>query len=236
MGKIIALGGGFDREDSSELMKYIVSLSGKKTPNYLQIPITGYDSPDTGSIAWFAKWGSETDVLYLTHAYMTEEIAAEKIRKADVIYVPGGNLKFLADWWNKFNIGFYIREAFEKGKVLFGFSSGSMCWFKQGFDDCGPEGDFMFVDVPGILPYCNVPHYEGSFWQTFNEYAAKAKYSSICCENDTAICFIDGKWSIKIASRKPDARVWFFDANDGYKRYNLVEHPEILEKLSAPEK
>ena len=231
MGKIVAMGGGFGGDDGIELMKYIFELSGKEKPNYLQIPTAGYDMPDIGSLAAHARWGCETDILYLTHAYITEEIVTEKIRKADIIYVPGGNLKFLADWWKKTKADKYLKEAFDDGKVLFGSSSGSMCWFKQGFDDCAPLGEFMFVDVLGIIPYNNVPHYEGAFWQTFNEWASKTPLSTIACENNTALCYIDGKYSIKIASDRPDARVWFFDAEDGYKRYDLRQHPEILERL-----
>ena len=175
--------------------------------------------------------GCDIDVLYLTHAYITEEIIRQKIEAADMIHVPGGNLKFVADVWRRTGADRYLKKAFEDGKVLFGSSSGSMCWFRQGFDDCGPEDAFMFVDALGLLPYNNVPHYEGEFWQAFNEYADKTPLSSICCENETAIQYIDGVWSLRIAARRPDARVWFFDAENGYKRYDLRQHPEILERL-----
>ena len=231
MGKIIGIGGGFSDEDQSKLARDIMELTGKHTPNYLQIPTTGYDFADGGSVAYYCKMGCNVDLLYLTHAYMTEEIIRQKIEAADMIHVPGGNLKFVADTWRRTGADKYLKKAFEDGKVLFGQSSGSMCWFQQGFDDCGPEDAFMFVDALGLLPYNNVPHYEGEFWQTFNAYANQTPLSSICCENDTAIQYIDGKWSLRIAARRPDARVWFFDANDGYKRYDLRQHPEILERL-----
>ena len=231
MGKIIGIGGGFGEQDEVRLARDVMELTGKHTPNYLQIPTTGYDSPDIHSVAFYCKMGCSVDLLYLTHAYMTEEIIRQKIENADMIHVPGGNLKFVADTWRRTGADKYLKQAFEDGKVLFGSSSGSMCWFKQGFDDCGPEDAFMFVDALGLLPYNNVPHYEGEFWQTFNDYADKTPLSSICCENDTAIQYIDGKWSLRIASRRPDARVWFFDAADGYKRYDLRQHPEILDTL-----
>ena len=232
MGKIVAMGGGFDRGgDEYEMMEYIIGLSGKEKPNYLQIPTAGFDGVDGGSVSRWSKWGCDTDVLYLTHAYMTEEIVARQIRRADVIYVPGGDLQFLMKTWNRTNAAFYLKEAFEQGKVLFGFSSGSMCWFKQGFDDCGPKGSFMFVDALGLIPYCNVPHYEGGYWQEFNAFADKTPLSTVCLENNTALCYIDGKYSVKVAGDRPDARAWFIDANDGYKRYNLIEHPEILERM-----
>ncbi|MBQ6163488.1 MAG: Type 1 glutamine amidotransferase-like domain-containing protein [Clostridia bacterium] len=231
MGRIIAMGGGFGGDDAVSLAKKVMEMSGKPTPRYLQIPTTGYDFADGGSIALFAKMGCEVDVLYLTHAYMTEQIIAEKIRSADLIYVPGGNLKFVADVWKKTGADRYLREAFDENKILFGSSSGSMCWFREGFDDCGPESSFMFVDALGLIPYCNVPHYESAFWQEFNKYAATRSVSSIACENEAALCYIDGKYSVMVSSARPDARVWFFDAGDGYKRFDLREHPEILERL-----
>ena len=231
MGKIIGIGGGFGDKDEVKLARDIMELTGKATPRYLHIPTTGYDFADGHSIAFYCKMGCDVDVLSLTHAYMTDEIIRQKIEAADMIHVPGGNLKFVADTWRRTGADRYLIKAFNDGKVLFGSSSGSMCWFRQGFDDCGPEDSFMFVDALGLLPYNNVPHYEGEFWQTFNRYADKTPLSSICCENDTAIQYIDGKWSLRVAERRPDARVWFFDASDGYKRYDLRQHPEILETL-----
>ena len=231
MGKIIGIGGGFNNEDEAKLAGDIMEMTGKAVPNYLQIPTTGYDSPDIHSVAYYSKMGCNTDILYLTHAYMTEEIIRQKIENADMIYVPGGNLKFVADTWRKTGADKYLKKAFDDDKVLFGSSSGSMCWFRQGFDDCGPQDSFMFVDALGLLPYNNVPHYEGAFWQTFNEYANKTPLSSICCENDTAIQYIDGKWSLRIAANRPDARVWFFDAQNGYRRFDLRSRPDLLEQL-----
>lgn len=231
MGKIVAMGGGFGGDDQWELAEYVIGLTGKKNPNYLQIPTTGYDFADGGNVGVFAKMGCDVDVLYLTHAYMTEEIIAEKIRKADLIYVPGGNLEYVMRIWNRTNTCKYLKEAFERGAVLFGSSSGSMCWFRQGFDDCGPRDDWMFVDCLDFMPYCNVPHYDSRGWQEYNGFADKTELSSICCENEAAIVYIDGKYSVMPCSKKPDATAYFFDAKDGYKRYDLREHPEILEKL-----
>ena len=179
----------------------------------------------------FFNMGCEIDVLYLTQANITEEVIAEKIRKADVIHVPGGNLRFAAETWRRTHADKYLKEAYEQEKVLFGASSGSMCWFREGYDDCGPENAFMFVECLDLLPYCNCPHYEGSSWQTFNEAVKTRKISGIACENEAAICFIDGEKYVLHAPGYPDARCWFFDASDGFKRYDLELYPEILKQL-----
>lgn len=230
-GKIVAMGGGFGGDDGWTLAEYVISLTGKEHPNYLQIPTTGYDFADEGSIARFAKMGCEVDVLCLTHPYITEEIIAQKIRNADLIYVPGGNLEFVMRIWNRTHCSDYLREAFERGAVLFGSSSGSMCWFSQGFDDCGPRNDWMFVDCVGLIPYNNVPHYDSGGWQEFNGFADKTPLSTIACENEAAVVYADGKISIMASDSKPDATAYFFDAKNGYKRTNLREHPEVLETL-----
>ena len=229
VGKIVAIGGGF--APNWEFVRNIVNLTGKRGGiNYLVIPTTAYDT-NLATLAMFAKYGCNCETLMLTHPYMTEEIAAQKISQADIIEVPGGNLQFCMNLWNKFNLPVHLRKAFETGTVMFGSSSGSMCWFSRGFDDCGPYDRFVYVDGAGLIPYCNVPHYESAFWQEFNSHASDAGMSVIACENETALCYIGGKYTILKSGARPDASVWFFDAANNYERLDLTKHPEILEKL-----
>lgn len=231
MGKIVAIGGGFDGRDADFLVRHILSLSGKERPNYLLIPTTCFDFCGKEYTSKFFNWGCGVDTLFLTRDYMTEELIAEKIRRADVIHVPGGNLRFVAETWRHTHADRYLKEAYEQGKVLFGASSGAMCWFREGYDDCGPENEFMFVEALGLLPYCNCPHYESRSWQTFNEAVKTRKISGIACENEAALCFVDDKRYVLHAPARPDARCWFFDAADDFRRYDLEQHPEILHNL-----
>ena len=231
MGNIIAIGGGFAGQEAFALAADLMRLTWKERPNYLYLPTTAYDVTLREEVETFAKSGCRVEFLYLTHPYITEEIVADRIRRADLIHVPGGNLRFCLETWRETHADRYLLEAFEDGKTLFGSSSGAMCWFRKGYDDCGPNHSCMFTDGLGILPYCNVPHYERQFWQEYNSHAPEAGMSTIACENETAICLIDGKWSVRVSANRPDARAWFFDAEDGYRRYDLLAHPEILERL-----
>ena len=230
-GKIIAIGGGFGGDEAVRLARRVAELSGKARPRILHIPTAGYDFQDGGDVAFYYKMGFDTDVLYATHAYMTQALAAQQIRAADVIHVQGGNLRFLAEHWRRLGVDRLLREAYGQGKVLFGSSSGAMCWFRQGYDDCGPQDSFEFVDCVGLLPYCCCPHYESAFWQSFNDRVTETPFSSIACENETAVCRIGGEWSLMISGNRPDARVWFFDARAGYRRVDLRQHPELLAAL-----
>ena len=231
MGKIVAIGGGFGGDESWDLAEYVISLTGKEHPLYLQIPTTSYDFPDEGSIAVFAKMGCDIEILCPSHSDVTEEEIADKIRRADLINVPGGNLEYTMRIWNRTNCSKYLKEAFERGAVLFGQSSGSMCWFRQGFDDCGKRNDWMFVDCLDLIPFCNVPHYDSGGWQEYNAFADKTPLSTVACENEAALVFIDGEYSVMASARRPDATAYFFDAENGYKRTDMREHPEIIKKL-----
>ena len=231
MSRIVAIGGGFGGKYADFLVRHILSLCEKEKPNFLVIPTTTYDNFDTSMYSRFFNWGCEVDALFVTRDYVTEEWIAEKIRKADVIHVPGGNLRFVSEMWRRYHVDKYLREAAQAGKVLFGASSGSMCWFREGYDDCGPEHEFMFVDCLDLIPYCNCPHYDSETWQSFNDVVRSRKISSIACENDAAICFVDDKRYILHSPERPDARCWFFDAEDDYRRIDLDAHPEVLERL-----
>ena len=175
--------------------------------------------------------GCEVDTLCLTHPYITEELVAEKIARADIINVPGGNLRFLMETWKKTGADRRLKKAFDDGKVLFGDSSGAMCWFAKGYDDCGPENEFMTLDCLGLIPYGNCPHYDSRSWQSFNAAAPSMGISSTALENDIALCFIDGKYSLLHSPERVDARAWFFDKDRNYERFDLDAHPEILERL-----
>lgn len=231
MSRIVAIGGGFGGKHADFLVRHILSLCEKEKPNFLVIPTTTYDNFDTSMYSRFFNWGCEVDALFVTRDYVTEEWIAEKIRKADVIHVPGGNLRFVSEMWRRYHVDKYLREAAQANKVLFGASSGSMCWFREGYDDCGPENAFMFVDCLDLIPYCNCPHYDSDSWQSFNDVVRSRKISSIACENDAAICFVDDKRYILHSPERPDARCWFFDAEDDYRRIDLDAHPEVLERL-----
>lgn len=231
MGKIVAVGGGFGGRYEDFLIRHIIALSGKEKPSFLEIPTTSYDKFGTGAYSRFFNWGCEVDVLRLTFDGVTAETAKEKISKADVIHVPGGNLRFVAETWRRTGADKLLEQAYERGAVLYGESSGSMCWFSEGYDDCGPENSFMFVQALGLLPYCNCPHYDSESWQSFNDAVKGRNISAIACENDAAVCFVDDRRYILHSPERADARCWFFDANDDFKRYDLDAHPEILEKL-----
>jgi peptidase E len=79
----------------------------------------------------------------------------------DVILVGGGSTANLLAVWRVHGFDRILREAWEAGVVLAGWSAGFICWFEAGVTDSfGPQLEGM-RDGLGFLPGSACPHYDG---------------------------------------------------------------------------
>jgi len=79
----------------------------------------------------------------------------------DVIVVGGGNTANMLAVWRVHGFDEVLREAWQDGVVLSGWSAGMICWFEAGVTDSfGPELAGM-RDGLGFLPGSACPHYDG---------------------------------------------------------------------------
>ncbi len=199
MGIIIGIGGG--RYSDGEVMpifERIVQLSGKKNPQVLFVPTAGFDDMegDEDIFALFEQLGATVSPLLLTDESLSYSEIENKILSCDIVYAGGGNLKFLMDTWKRTGADKAFKKAYEKGIILSGYSSGSMCWFAEGYDDCGENHEFMFVECLGLLDYCNCPHFESDYWQGFKEAVRSRELSGLAIENGAAFIYDNGKCSV----------------------------------------
>ena len=79
----------------------------------------------------------------------------------DVILVGGGSTANMLAVWRVHGFDRILREAWESGVVLTGWSAGMICWFEAGVTDSfGPELAGL-RDGLGFLPGSACPHYDG---------------------------------------------------------------------------
>jgi peptidase E len=79
----------------------------------------------------------------------------------DVILVCGGNTANLLAIWRVHGFDEILREAWESGVVLSGWSAGMICWFEASVTDSfGPQLAGL-RDGLGFLPGSACPHYDG---------------------------------------------------------------------------
>ncbi len=219
MGTIIGIGGGrYNDNEVLPIFEHIVSLSKKKNPSVLFVPTAGFDdiNGDEHIFRLFIGLGCKVSALLLTDKSLTKAEIEEKILSSDIIYAGGGHLKFLMDTWKETGADEIFKKAYEKGIILSGYSSGFMCWFEEGYDDCGEDHAFMFVDCLGLLPYCACPHYESDYWQGFNQAIKGRKCSGLAADNGAAVVYNNGKYYT--LQGNDGGEVFYFDSAKGHEK------------------
>jgi peptidase E len=79
----------------------------------------------------------------------------------DLILVGGGNTANMLAVWRVHGVDAVLREAWEAGIVLAGWSAGAICWFEGGVTDSfGPELQPLEGGL-GFLAGSFCPHYDG---------------------------------------------------------------------------
>jgi dipeptidase E len=121
-----------------------VLVDGTATPGYEGSPL---DLP--GELTYFSFWPWPPEDL--------RELALSH----DAILVCGGNTANMLAVWRVHGFDRILREAWEAGVVLFGWSARMICWFEAGVTDSfGPQLAGL-RDGLGFLPGSACPHYDG---------------------------------------------------------------------------
>ena len=145
---IIAIGGGsLKKKETFAIDKYIVKLTGKRSPRALFIPTASIDPEDYCEVfdhIYGDLLRCRTDHLLLYRKPSDRAAAARKIKTADLIYVGGGNTLRMMKLWRRLGIDKLLINAWQQGTVLAGLSAGAICWHEWGHSDSraysGQEG------------------------------------------------------------------------------------------------
>lgn len=225
MGKLVAIGGADIGHPHGELiMSEIDRLVGnRENKKMVYLPTAHRDRRDAEETVneYWEKRGYKVTHLYLTDEGLSDEYIEKTILEADMIYACGGNLKFLMETWRKRNVVKLMRKAYENGTVLAGNSSGAMCWFHFGWDDCGIDNGFMFIEGVDLFPYCLCPHFQNEKWHAFTEHVCEKEYDGLGIDDSTAIVFDNGRVHVIKNDPKPENSAYIMRAADGYKSEDI---------------
>lgn len=216
--KFMAIGGSSLNKDAiSKIDQRIIEMSGKKNPVILFIPTASRD--DVRYVDRFTDYyqflGAHVDVLYLYTEKPTAEQIQEKIDRADIIYVGGGNTLRMMNLWRKLGVDTLLQQAWKSGKVLCGTSAGSICWFTSGNSDSrkdnNPAADYINVTALGFIDAMNCPHYdsESDRKASFKKMLKKYNDVGIALDDYAALEIIGDTYRVITSS----------DIAQGYKLY-----------------
>ena len=129
-------------------------------PRICVIPTASME-PDWGLVQFYELFLGRAEPSALRFQPWPPAHLREFALSQDVLCVPGGNTANLLAIWRVHGFDEIVREAWESGVVLYGWSAGMICWFEAGVTDSfGPQLDGM-RDGLGFLPGSACPHYDG---------------------------------------------------------------------------
>lgn len=202
--KLVTIGGGkifgwnFDTKDSNQNLyetenidKEIVNLSEKEHPKLLFIGTASRENPIYFNAIRniFQNLGCEVDYLQIINNTNIDKIK-EKVLNSDIIYIGGGNTRFMLQEWERVNLKDILFEAYNNGIVISGFSAGAYCWFKYNYELI--EG-FNVIDAVVCVHY-NEKNDDKK--KQFFEVLKNKNMIGIALDNGVALEIIDNKFKI----------------------------------------
>lgn len=200
---IIAIGGGEIKSKATlPIDGYVASLVKSRTdhrPMGLFIGTASHDSmPYFNSFrkTYTSVYDIKADCALICYNEMDMQKIADKITKADFIYVGGGDTVFMLDMWQKRGLDKLILDAYNNGTIVCGLSAGAICWFKNMYTDSESltgNDKYNFYDGLGVIDGLCCPHYDDrkdDFDQGLLENGYKEGYG---IENLSALVFKNEK-------------------------------------------
>ncbi len=197
--RIVAIGGGEIRlHETLAIDSYLAEeakrAAGERRACALFVPTASHDFLpyyNTFHKIYTGMFGLKTDVVLVCDREFDLEKIEEKFKKADLIYVGGGNTVFMLETWQKTGLNRLISEAYERGKLLAGLSAGAICWFGEMYSDSVIEGEYAMHRGLGWLQGKISPHYNERTLD-FDRIVMYNKFRAWGLENGAALEFEDG--------------------------------------------
>ena len=160
-GTIVAMGGlSWDDAERRRLEDYFLGFAQRERPRVLFVPTAAADAAEP-TLNIVSQLGDRAQVSHLPFFPWPPPDLRELVLDHDVIFVSGGNTANALAIWRVHGFDEILREAWEAGIVLTGWSAGMICWFDAGVTDSfGPQLEGM-RDGLGFLPGSACPHYDG---------------------------------------------------------------------------
>ena len=155
---IVAMG-GWDAEVDGSLADFVLGLVGSERPRMCYVPTAGAER-DQAVATFFETFASRTEPSVLRLFGVPRPAIRDFLLEQDVVWVSGGNTANMLAIWRVHGVESVLREAWEAGAVLAGWSAGAICWFEGGVTDSfGPSLAPLETGVR-LLAGTFCPHYD----------------------------------------------------------------------------
>lgn len=182
------------------LLEYILALAPGK--RLLYVPTAGMEDP-ARTVWWYERLHGRAEMTHLHFFPWPPSGLRDLVLAQDFVLVTGGNTANALAVWRAHGFDEMLREAWEQGVVLAGWSAGMICWFEHAVTDSfGPE--LAPMECLGFLPGSACPHYEGEERRrpVYTRLVAKGLPAGVAADDDVALHYVGTELREVVASRE----------------------------------
>jgi peptidase E len=175
-------------DHSSRFEDAMLELGG---PRVAFVPTASGDE-DWQLVRFYESFARRAEASHVSFNPWPRADLREHVLAQDAIYVSGGNTANALAIWRVHGFDTVLREAWERGILLCGWSAGMICWFEAGVTDSfGPELAGM-RDGLGFLPGSACPHYDGEERRrpVYRELVANGFPPGLAADDGAALHFV----------------------------------------------
>jgi dipeptidase E len=184
-GQVLA-SGGFSLGTAFDDL--VLELAG---PRICFVP-TASAYPETVLVSFYESFAARSEPSHVTFNPWPRADLREHVLRQDAVYVGGGNTANMLAVWRAHGLDAILREAWDRGALLCGWSAGMICWFEAGVTDSfGPQLSGM-DDLLGFLPGSACPHYDDEERRiTYRSLVANGFPSGYAADSGAALHLVD---------------------------------------------
>ena len=149
----------------------------------------------------------------------------------DALLVGGGSVVNLMAVWRAHGLAPVMRECWEAGVVLAGWSAGSLCWHRGGPTDSFGDSLAVFADGLGLLPYSNGVHdslEDQPRRRVYRECVASGQLpAGYATEDGVGLHYVGTELHEAVAMRD-GARAWWVEPSPGGGYHDEPISPRML--------
>jgi dipeptidase E len=192
---IVAMGGLTDET----LLEYVLGIAPGK--RLLYVPTADMEDP-ARTVWWYERLHGRAEMTHLHFSPWPPAHLRELVLGQDIVLITGGNTANALAIWRVHGFDRVLREAWERGIVLTGWSAGMICWFEHGITDSfGPELGSM--ECLGFLPGSACPHYDGEERRrpVYTELVGAGLPAGLAADDGVALHFVGTELHEVVSSR-----------------------------------
>src|SRR6266550_8014360 len=157
----------------------------------------------SGIVGWYERLRGRAELAHLSFFPWPPADLRALTLAHDVVLVSGGNTANALAVWRVHGFDAILREAWQEGILLTGWSAGMICWFAQGVTDSfGPQ--LAAMGCLGFLPGSACPHYDGEERRrpVYTELVGAGLPAGLAADDGVALHFVGTELCEVVTSRE----------------------------------